>query len=743
MSRFKMFCGLIILAALTASHSASCMQIDGRLDEPGWQKARLISDFVITEPYSQSVPEEKTLVKIISDDEGLYIGFVNQQPVTHDQTYTSLKDQSIKGDYNEVIIDLDGDRLRGYGFKIGRTGGLQDSVWRDEQREDIDWDGDWQAAVSQDQGQWTAEIFIPWSVTTSKHSEESGKAINVYLSRWNDQQRQRFSFPAVDRNRQTFISGFHPLIVKKSAFTMSADFFPYFSSLQNLDHNETSYNTGLDLFWKLTESQQLNLTLNPDFGQVESNDLVVNFSAIETFFEEKRPFFRENHQLMDLQGPEDLILVHTPRIGAAVDDNNSDINTAVRYTGISNQLDYAVLLASEDDTSALKGRDFFAGRALYKHADWNAGLLFTSVDNSALSREARVAVIDMEYLALANTRLSGQLIRSAINSSEQPTSTDTGWWLQAEHQTTEAWSSELVLFDYGDQLQLNDFGYVKRVNRQQLEFESSYEWAELAGSRYLRDIELGFELEYRSNHQHQDLPSQVGVFIETTTLQTSQWNAQLEYQSSGVDDLLTRGKNPVNLPNAYTATLGYNSVTNRPFNYQLQLSRGRAGLAHGGFYEVEFSPSWQLGEFIHIESELAFNHDNSALIWLEDNNIGEFELDELSLEINVITRIKQKHEIRWKLAATSIKAAARNSYTALANGQLEALGQGDNFSETEFTTQLRYRYQLGRLSELFLVYARGGEQQADNERASYRDNLSRSIEQVSAESIFFKIKLHF
>ncbi|WP_339672782.1 DUF5916 domain-containing protein [Dasania marina] len=724
--------------------------IDGQLNEPAWDDATILNDFVITEPFSKEIPEDKTIVKFYSDDEGINIAFINQQKNTSGQYYTTLKDEDIKGDYNEIIIDFDGDQIRSHGFKVGRSGSVQDSVWRDERREDIDWDGNWTAAVSHNENQWTSEIFIPWSITASKKSNLNLKKINIYLSRWHDKNNNRSSYPAVDRNKQIFISGFHPLSVEKNKSNMEVDLFPHFSTLGNIHKNETHYNTGIDVFWKITESQQVNVTINPDFGQVESNDLVLNFSSIETFFEEKRSFFRENHDVMDLQGPEGLILVHTPRIGAAPDlgdELSSGINGAIRYTDISNNFEFGALTASEDNSELADGRDFFAGRMLYKQQDWNAGILYTYVDSPTINRQAQVSVFDMEYTALTHTRLYGQVIHTSATADSHDGKTDgskdTGWWIQAEYEPNDAWSNELVILDFGSQLQLNDFGYIKRTNRQQLEYETAYEWAELPDSKYLRDIVLGLGIEYRENEQGDDLPHQLTAAFETTTILGSQWSVEWEYQSEGVDDLLTRGRNPVLFPDSSFITLAYAPSRNSPFTYEAEATKGNMGINNSDFYQLAFTPTYQFGEFLNLETELEFTHQDSWTIWLENNDIGEFEMEELSIAVNLIAQFKERHEIRWKIESAFIQASAKNFYTALPGGNLQSIATGNDFSESEFSTQLRYRYKLSPLSDIFLVYARGGEYEDERSGHSNYELLSNSARKTTAETIFFKVKLHF
>src|SRR6202007_257821 len=98
---------------------------------------------------------------------------------------------------------------------------------------------------------------------------------------------------------------------------------PYVSGLYDNVGGDSDFDGGADIFWKPNGQFQLSATLNPDFGQVESNDLVVNFSATETFISDKRPFFTENQGLFEFTTPSDFSqLLYTRRVGGPADDGN-------------------------------------------------------------------------------------------------------------------------------------------------------------------------------------------------------------------------------------------------------------------------------------------------------------------------------------------------------------------------------------------------------------------------------------
>ena len=126
------------------------------------------------------------------------------------------------------------------------------------------------------------------------------------------------------------------------------DFFPYVTVNQDMSRSDLLSKAGAEVFWKIDSSKQVNLTLNPDFGQVESDEVVVNFSAFETFYSDRRPFFAENNNLFDVSDYMHRI-INTRRIGGRPDydcslygeleeycrqnkSETSEIDFALKYT---------------------------------------------------------------------------------------------------------------------------------------------------------------------------------------------------------------------------------------------------------------------------------------------------------------------------------------------------------------------------------------------------------------------------
>jgi branched-chain amino acid transport system permease protein len=266
---------------------------------------------------------------------------------------------------------------------------------------------------------------------------QTGDQRKIKISFWRMSLEISKAFATIKSNprRSTFISTFNELNIKN--FDVSnLDFFPYITASNEKTSNDTDTKAGAEVFWKIDSGSQLNVALNPDFGQVESDDVVINFSAMETFYADKRPFFSENQSMFDVDGYRFLYVINTRRIGASPDYNcsdysselealcsssqegNTDINLAFRYTKVGQGYDLGFLGAFESDEAFSQGRDYFATRYRIKKENLSFGYLGTFTKNEVLGRNANVNTVDMVYLPTEDFRLYAILLNSIVEDNK-------------------------------------------------------------------------------------------------------------------------------------------------------------------------------------------------------------------------------------------------------------------------------------------------------------------------------------
>ena len=206
------------------------------------------------------------------------------------------------------------------------SGSIVDATITNENQVNGDWDGDWRHATSEDGETWSAEILLPWHIAPMREARGEVRTLGMSLDRVIGVTGERMSWPAIGYNEQRFLSVLEPVQVPRFSTSLLA-VTPYVVGLSDLVAGSAHFDTGADVFWKPNGQFQLSATLNPDFGQVESDNLVVNFGAIETFFSDRRPFFTENQGFFDVpfggMGNANRLL-YTRRVGGAAGEGGED-----------------------------------------------------------------------------------------------------------------------------------------------------------------------------------------------------------------------------------------------------------------------------------------------------------------------------------------------------------------------------------------------------------------------------------
>ncbi len=281
--------------------------IDGDLDEPFWKNHKFdcARDFRQMEPDEGDAATESTVVAVAYDDEALYVAFwcYDSEP---DKIVQQLvrRDRWTDSDLVTVRIDPYFDHQTGYRFDINSAGVLVDFRLFNDTNSDRSWDGVWNAAAKIQPWGWSAEYKIPFSCIRFSKGDDQTWGLNVtrYIPRKQESSWWAFS-PSTEGGVVSMFGRMHGLTGIKP--TRHFEILPYAVSslntepkhLGNSDGKDFFENTGVDLKYGISSDLVLDATINPDFGQVELDEPVLNLSSFETFYEEKRPFFLEGADL--------------------------------------------------------------------------------------------------------------------------------------------------------------------------------------------------------------------------------------------------------------------------------------------------------------------------------------------------------------------------------------------------------------------------------------------------------------
>ena len=702
---------MIGMGLLAWAMPAMAVEIDGRIDPQEWAGARHVADFRMIQPLTRAPGSQPTEAWILATPEGLAVAFRNTQPAS-----VPRNRQRVQRDFEEqvdrvnLMVDFDGDGRTGYNFTVSSTDGIADAVISNQNNFNDDWDGNWRHAVSEDADSWSVEMLIPWYIAPMRKGNGDTRTLKIYLDRVIGSTGERSAWPAASFELPRFMSDFTPVempLYNQSLLTVT----PYVSGLYDNVRGGSDFDGGADIFWKPNGQFQMTATINPDFGQVESDDLVVNFDATDTFVSDKRPFFTENQGLFEYTTPSDFSqLLYTRRVGGPTDDGkgSGDITAAIKVNGSIGDTNYGVFFADEADDV---GRSFGALRLVRDFGNQNLGLMLTRVDRPYLDREATVLGVDHNWRPSPRWNVQTRVFGSQIDDSGA-TTRDFGGTLWADYQMDHGWRQQWIAMHFGNDLEINDAGYLSRNSTNYLHWEVRKRFADQpADSRYSSK-----EWRWRASSSHNDhgqkLNDQFRVSREGRLRNGSYEYAQININGPGVDDLITRSNGPVKRPGNFNSLFEYERPRkgNWAHNLELQLqSGGLAGNSKIG-YSLYYEPTYFISDAFSLIAGVYADHTPDWLVWNRNRNLlGSYEGREVHLNAGMDWNIGNKQELRVKLQAIALDADMRQTYAVDGGGNaVVSVEKVDDFSVKNLGFQIRYRYELAPLSYLYVVYGRGG-----------------------------------
>lgn len=294
---------------LLAEKLSSPIELDGKLMEQVWDNGNSFDAFIQRDPLEGTSPTERTVIKFAFDNSALYIGarMFDSSPDSI-MARLSRRDEPVISDYVTLYLDPYFDRRSGYYFTITAAGSLIDGVLYNDTWNDVSWNGVWEGKVSRDEYGWTAEMKIPFSQMRFNESELNIWGIN--FSRVIGRKNETEYLVYIPKNESGFVSHFANLKgIENITGSGQMELLPYVTTrAEYLQYdsedpfsNGSKYIPGAGADFKMGVGSNLNLnaTINPDFGQVEIDPAVINLSDVETFYNEKRPFFIEGSTIFN------------------------------------------------------------------------------------------------------------------------------------------------------------------------------------------------------------------------------------------------------------------------------------------------------------------------------------------------------------------------------------------------------------------------------------------------------------
>lgn len=616
-------------SGLTAYPLESNLSIDGRLDEEAWTYAQPATGFRQLEPDEGAPASQETEVRMVYGEANLYVG-----AILYDQSPEGIvaalgrRDDVNRADWFFVAVDSYFNRKTAYTFGVNAGGVQYDGIRSGGGgRWDMDesWDAIWESDVAVTADGWIVEMRIPYSML--RFSKGEAQRWGIHFSRQIPRLAEEAEWPLVPRvERNNMVAQFAVLNgLRDIEPRRSLQVRPYtLSRLQTSENDvllgemsrETNLDVGGDVKIGITSGITLDATVNPDFGQVEVDPAVLNLTAFETFYQEKRPFFLEGSQIYEFGLDRGADLLYTRRIGG-----DAPIIGAAKLSGRTVQGTSIGFMGATTGDNFRPNRHYAVARVSQEFGSYSsAGGILTGYlgPDGDLQRRSVTGGADWD-LRFVNNRYGIQGFAVFSNrGTEQFGSEGTGFAGQVEGAKRQgAWTYNAGVTVFDDTFNPNDIGMLRRNNyinvggflRHDIKGGQSFGPFQRADAGFF----FGQEWSYRER-----LNQGLRLFhFSSWTLKSFQ---RIEVRVSsdrifgGYDLYETRGAGPWSAPREYGAQLEFSTDDRRAWELspQVEVTHQEGG---GTTYSAGFRSDWNVNSRVGLSAEAAFEWDDDIIAW--------------------------------------------------------------------------------------------------------------------------------
>jgi hypothetical protein len=743
---------------------AESIIIDGVLDEPEWANAISRNEFFQTSPFNLERSVDETVGYIFSNKDGIYVGFINKQSNSSMLSKKTLRDEMTSlSDKNSINIDFDGDGNKAYILAVNLGDSLFDAIKIKTGDFKTDWDGDWIAKTKRHDGYWVSEFYLPWNLVLMNQPSGDKRTIKYTFLRYKAKEQTWVSSSGSMASRPDYFEKLDSLEIAN--YTKSKlNFFPYISVNQNSVTKFDDNKVGAEIFYNSVTGKQINATFNPDFGQAESDDVVINFSAQETFYSEKRAFFNENQSLFNINNYDRYSVMNTRRIGSApsyeceqennseecenAKKNYSDIDYAIRYTQKSGNTELGFFTAQENNESFSVGKNFYAIRSRTDLGNKTLGYMMTHVDDSFNNTSATVNVVD--YVNVKSDQLT---YFTDLLFSEKDDDSSFGYRSQFNYQPSNFSSVSGSVLYFDKNFQLNDFGYLRRADWIHVGLGGGYKKIDFAIDSPINQIDMNIDFNYDADTDGNTNPIRIEQKNEITFKNTSKLKFDLGIKTSGKNTTITRKNSDfpfIKINKKKNITLDFEAINYKFWTYDWRISfeKGeKQKTFNSDGYEREFykiAGSYFPNDNLKLSLQYRIRKEDEWLIWTEDNKFGLFDSEQDTISIGLNWFRGNKHEIRLKGQFVSLQADNPRSLVSDQKGYLYESDESIKaFTQGVASFQIRYKYEIAPLSYLYLVYSKGGRNYDEDEALSRSEIFEEPWNNPSDEVYSIKFRLKY
>jgi hypothetical protein len=392
--------------------------IDGVLDEEIWLQATMMEDLHQMDPIEYSDATERSSIYVLYDDDALYVAARMWDSEPDRITANVLRQGASIGNDDQLILIIDpyNNQRDGYQFLVNPNGVRSEGIYVGSTQLQSNWEGIWQAAATQNDEGWIAELAIPFKTLSFNPNTDTW---GINFGRRVQSRNERMAWVSRNRTQNPAIAG-QAIGIRDLDQGVGLDIVPSVSvsGQKNyvIDSNESDTDPSLDIFYRLTPSLSSSLTVNTDFSATEVDDRQTNLTRFGLFFPEKRDFFLRDADIFEFGGTGSLgnftqlsrtleqngRPYHSRRIGLSRSGVPVDINYGGKLSGRAGPWTLAAQAIKQDAFGPVDATNLFTGRvARSVLGESSLGMIVTegdpvtNLDNSVLG-------VDFNYL---NTRM--------------------------------------------------------------------------------------------------------------------------------------------------------------------------------------------------------------------------------------------------------------------------------------------------------------------------------------------------
>lgn len=769
--------------------------IDGKIDESAWAEVPAYDDLRVTSPDTLGSPTYQTITRLLYTNQGLYVSGFMEQP--HDTLVSQLssRDKYVNRDGFGITLDTSGEGLYGYWFMVNLGGSVLDGKVAPERSMSEQWDGPWEGQSTRVPGGWSVEMFLPWPMMAIPDAKQA-RTMGIWVVRKIASMSEEYSWPALPRSQPRFMSALQSIRLPALETKQQLAVFPYVSANHDAMKSDQDMRAGTDIAWRPSTNLQLTAALSPDFGSVESDDVVVNLTAYETFFPEKRLFFLEGNEVFTTTPrsdpnrygssrgggsrataptytPEPTTFLNTRRIGGpprhvSVPDDievasvelgkPTDLLGAVKLTGSSGRMRYGVLAAFEDEvelpgvvkatgeriTVQEDGRDFGVIRALYEQSDGARrsvgyiGTVVTLPDDNAMTHG-----IDAHLLSSkGKVQVDGQLLYSDVG--EQP---GYGGFVDISIAQRRGINHSFE-FDYIDKnLDISDLGFISQNDMIATQY-GVYRFVG-HGLKYFRRVTTSVFMGAQANTD--GFLTRMGIYTGQgfEFPNYSNLRLSLNYYAPKWDDINSRGNGMFKVDSRMFLHAAYGTNSAKRISWSGTLGAQQEELNGQWGYSADVGFTLRASDRMTFDLDLRYKQRDGWLLHRWGRNFATYEASDFQPRIEMDYFFNARQQLRFTMQWAGIRAKSLDYYQVPeSEGELIARdltdgARNEDFSLSRLTAQLRYRWELGPLSDLFIVYTRGSNLAIGDMNDGFEDLFAEAIDEPVVDFLIAKLRYRF